>query len=93
MTAADQIADIVSLDRERKLRSGKTLIERIVAHWKCRVGICREMIGVGETAVIVLTVFNEELKRRRERAIDVDEIMMCDYHATQWREQMKARGR
>lgn len=85
------LADIVSLHRARNLRSSKTLVDPVVAWWKCRVGICRTMCGVTETAIFAFGVFNEELRRHRLTALDADEVMLCPEHAykvdrdKQWR--------
>ena len=79
------IAEIVSLARVRAQRAKTAVVEPIVAHWKCRVGICMEKIGVTQLAYDVLEIFNAELRRRRESPLDVDKIVFCDEHAHAWR--------
>lgn len=77
-------ADIVSLARYRRLRAidDKNKPDQIVAHWKCRVGICLVKIGVTATAVETLEMFNRELARRREKAIKPDDVMVCPEHVS-----------
>lgn len=78
--AQTQLADIVSLDRARRLRDKTTTIDPVIAWWKCRVGVCLTRCGVTQTAIEVLALFNAELKRRREKPIDADDVMLCDAH-------------
>lgn len=73
-------ADIVSLDLYRKKRDRSAPIDPVIAYWKCRVGVCIVKCGVTQTAIDVLAMFNAELKRRREKLIDVDDVMVCDAH-------------
>lgn len=87
-------ADIVSLDRARRLSSPAGVIEPNVAHWKCRTPTCMTKVGVGQTALEALAMFSEVLKERRERAIESHEVMLCPTCAERWheREQLKSRG-
>lgn len=87
-------ADIVSLDRARRLRGAPGIVEPDVAHWKCRTATCMTKVGVGQTAIETLAMFNEVLKGRRERTIEAHEVMFCEPCAARWHEaeQLKSRG-
>lgn len=73
-------ADIVSLERFRAKKARAPGPEPVIAWWKCRVGVCMVRCGVTQTAIDVLKMFNDELKRRRERPIEQDDVMVCDDH-------------
>lgn len=95
MTAeANALADIISLDRERRLRSDKSVGPEVATErWPCRVPTCIEYISVGPTAVFVLGVLNAELTRRRDKIIQKHEVCLCTHHGERWREQQRERRR
>jgi hypothetical protein len=48
----------------------------IVEHWPCRTG-CGAMVGVSQDAVDSRNMFNDRLARRREPAIQRNEVVRC----------------
>lgn len=86
------LAEIVSLSRHRAKLSRKAVVDPIVGWWRCRM-ICVQTVGVTQLAYDVLTIFNTELRRRGERELDVDKIMLCDEHAEAWRRTSQEKGR
>lgn len=72
------VANIVSLDLYRRRQASKTLIDPIVAYWKCRIFSCFAKVGVTETAIEVLAMFNAELRKRRDKPIAEHEVMFCE---------------
>ncbi len=70
-------ADIVSLDRFRRLKQAGRGIEPVIAQWRCRTSGCITLVGVTQTAFDTLAMFNVELKRRREKPITEHEVMFC----------------
>lgn len=95
---ADRIADITSLDLERRKRAGvdarSGTPEPIVAQWRCREPMCATSVGVTRSAIEAADMFDRVLRARREKLIDRDRTMLCAEHAAAWheREQRKARG-
>jgi hypothetical protein len=87
-------ADIVSLDRARRLRVDVHIVEPDIAQWKCRTPTCMTKVGIGRTAIDGLAQFNAYLKQRRERVIESHEVMLCGPCAALWHEneQLKTRG-
>jgi hypothetical protein len=89
-------AEIISLARVRRLRQGEDFspIEPDIAQWKCRTPTCMTRVGVGQSAIDALALFNAALKARRERAIESHEVMWCQPCAERWHEneQLKTRG-
>lgn len=73
-------ADIVSLKLYRARREREQLVEPIIAYWPCRVKICITRVGVTQTGLDALAMFNAVLKRNGERLIDTDEVMVCSEH-------------
>jgi hypothetical protein len=72
-------ANIVSLDRARRLKSlGTNGPEPIIAKWRCRTSGCITLVGVGQTAFDALALFNAELRRRHDRPITEHEVMFCE---------------
>jgi hypothetical protein len=73
-------ADIVSLDRERRKREARAgnLPDPIIAKWRCRTSGCITLVGVTQTALDAFTMFNAELKRRREKPMTEFEVMYCE---------------
>lgn len=86
------IAEIISLDRARRLRVDQSVGDKVIAYWPCRV--CTTMVGVGHTAIESLAVFNAFLKSRREKPIATLEVMFCPPCAAKWHEddQLRTRG-
>ncbi len=76
------IADIVSLDRARRLRTDHSIVERDVTQWKCRT---MTRVGVTQTGVDTLAMFNAMLRVRRERPIQEHEVMICPCCLERWR--------
>lgn len=81
---SDPDDDVISLDVARRKRRAKDLAswlpERVVAHWRCREFSCITRVGVTQTAIDTLAMFNAILAKRRERPISEDEVMWCDAH-------------
>jgi len=77
---SEELANITSLKLYRARKERGQLVDPVIAHWKCRVKICIAKVGVTQTAIDVLKLFNDELRRRREREIDVDDVMVCEQH-------------
>ena len=89
-----KLADIVSLDRARRLKvDGGWLPEPVVEHWPCRELFCRKPVGVTRSAIEAADMFDRELLRRRQKPIDRDRTMFCADCAKAWheREQWKTR--
>lgn len=74
-------AEIVSLKlyKARKAREDVGP-DPIIEWWKCRVGVCMVRVGVTQTGLDTLALFNAELRRRREKPIEKDEVMVCPDH-------------
>lgn len=73
------IADVVSLDRARRLRGpASKLVDPVIAKWRCRTFACLVFVGVTQRAIETLALFNVELKRRREKPIEEHQVMYCD---------------
>lgn len=73
-------ASITNLQLFKARRDREQLVEPIVEHWPCRVGICIAKVGVTATALWTLDMFNAELRRRREKPIAKEEVMVCAQH-------------
>ena len=73
-------ADMISLARARRIRDSAGVVEPEVQRWKCRETWCVTRVGVTQTAIDALAMFNTELARRRERPIREDEVMRCEMH-------------
>jgi len=78
---SDPQTQIISLDRYRRLKKDKALVDPVITHWPCRIGICRKPCGVTQTAIEAFELFNAELMRRRDKPLREDECMYCDEHA------------
>lgn len=80
------LADIVSLDRARKLRdrAAEGMPAPVVAHWQCREPLCRKPVGVTRSAIEAADMFDAMLLRRREKPIDRDRTMLCPVCAVAW---------
>jgi hypothetical protein len=75
--------DIISLQlyRARKARDNYTTPEQPIVWWKCREFSCIAKVGITQTALDALAVFQAELARRRDRPLREDEIgWCCDDH-------------
>lgn len=88
----NRVADIVSLDRARRLKTdGTTLPEKAVEHWPCRE--CSSMVGVTKSALEAAAVFDAYLRSRREKPIDRAHTMLCVECAAKWHEREQWRTR
>lgn len=72
-----ELADIISLDRFRKLTYDRASVDPIIVWWKCRVWTCLTRVGVTPTAMFAFEIFCAELKRRGQQPLDPDDIMLC----------------
>lgn len=94
MARSDQLAEVVSLDRIRRLRvDNGPLPEKAVEHWPCRE--CSSMVGVTKSALEAAKAFDDWLRARREKPIDRAHAMFCEPCAAAWhaREQLRERDR
>lgn len=76
-----EIAPIISLDIYRRRARAGGVVDPVIGHWKCRDSMCVTRVGITQTAVDALALFNAELHRHRQRAILEHEVMFCAPHA------------
>ena len=90
-----KLADIVSLDRARRLRVDNTNgPELVVAWWRCRGMACIAQVGVTQSAIDAADMFDKLLASQRDKPIDREKTMFCESCAAAWhlRDQLKTRG-
>ncbi len=63
--------------RLRKLSCEEPIVEPVIGTWKCRTMECVAKVGVTETAIEAMGIFNGLLRRRGEPPISPDRVMYC----------------
>lgn len=73
----EPVADIISLKLYRAKREKQQLVDPVVVWWRCREFSCVAKVGITQTALDALAIFQAELGRRHDKPIREDEVGWC----------------